>query len=64
MSLCACVSSYNTRARRAHPAQNITFLIGLCTKMWKKLFYEMKGDVHHEKEREQEDAYTKTESHS
>ena len=28
-------------------------------------FYEMKGDVetsHHEKEREQEDAYTKTES--
>ena len=33
-------------------------------------FYEMKGDVgmtwmsRHEKEREQEDAYTKTESHS
>ena len=31
------------------------------------IFYEMKGDVRmsrHEKEREQEDAYTKTESHS
>ena len=34
---------------------------------WKNHFHEMKGDVgmsHHEKEREQEDAYTKTESHS
>ena len=37
---------------------------------WKNHFHEMKGDVRivgmssHEKEREQEDAYTKTESHS
>ena len=34
---------------------------------WKNHFYEMKGDVGmsgHEKEREQDDAYTKTESHS
>ena len=47
--------------------------MGLCPKMknewnkWKNHFYEMKGDVGmslHEKEREQEDAYTKTESHS
>ena len=35
------------------------------THKWKNHFHEMKGDVgmsHHEKEREQEDAYTKTES--
>ena len=34
---------------------------------WKNYFYEMKGDVgmsRHEKEREQEDGYTKRESHS
>ena len=34
---------------------------------WKNHFYEMKGDVGmsvHEKERKQEDAYTKTQSHS
>ena len=34
---------------------------------WKNHLYEMKRDVGmspHEKEREQEDAYTKTESHS
>ena len=34
---------------------------------WKNHFHEIKGDVgmlSHEKEREQEDAYTKTESHS
>ena len=34
---------------------------------WKNHFCEMKGNVgksRHEKEREQEDAYTKTESHS
>ena len=34
---------------------------------WKNHFYQMKGGVGmsgHEKEREQEDAYTKTESHS
>ena len=48
------------------PAQNITFLMGLCPRMknewnkWKNHFYEMKGVVGmsgHEKEREQEDAY-------
>ena len=48
--------------------------MGLCPKTlkkesnkWKNHFYEIKGDVgmpSHEKEREQEDAYTKTESHS
>ena len=35
--------------------------------MWKYHFSEMKGDVGmspHEKEGEQEDAYTKTETHS
>ena len=34
---------------------------------WKNLFFEMKGDVgmsSNEKEREQEDAYTKTQTHS
>ena len=34
---------------------------------WKNHFYEMKGDVGmsvHEKERKQEDAYTKTQTHS
>ena len=34
---------------------------------WKNHFHEMKGGVgmsSHEKQREQEDAYTKTESHS
>ena len=36
-------------------------------KKWKNLFYEMKGDVGmsvHEKERKQDDAYTKTQTHS
>ena len=34
---------------------------------WKNHFYEMKGDVGmsvYEKERKQEDAYTKTQTHS
>ena len=34
---------------------------------WKNHFYEMKGDVGmsvHEKERKQDDAYTKTQTHS
>ena len=31
---------------------------------WKNFFHEMKGVSSHEKQREQEDAYTKTESHS
>ena len=37
------------------------------TYKWKNNFYEMKGDVGmlwHEKEREQEHAYTKTQTHS
>ena len=50
----------------------IIFLSGLCPKpknewnKWKNHFSEMKGDVGispHEKEREQEDAHPKTESH-
>ena len=50
-----------------------SFLLGLYPKVknewnkWKNHFHEMKGDVGmtgHEKGREQEDAYTKTESHS
>ena len=52
---------------------HIIFLLGLCPKFknmwnkWKNHFSEMKGDVGmspHEKEGEQEDAYTKTETHS
>ena len=46
-------------------------LLGLCPKVknewnrWKNHFHEMKGDVgSHEKERKQDDIYTKTESHS
>ena len=49
-------------------------ILGLCTKMnekeWNTLknhSYEMKGDVGmsvHEEERKQEDAYTKTQTHS
>ena len=43
-------------------------LLGVCDKYkWKNHFYEMKGDVGmsvHEKERKQEDAYTKTQTHS
>ena len=60
-------------AEKGTTAQNITFLMGLCPKVknewnnWIKHFYEMKGDVgmsRHEKERDQEDAYTKTKSYS
>ena len=49
------------------------FLMGLCPKTknewnkWKNHFFEMKGDVgmlSHEKEREQEDAFTQTQTHS
>ena len=52
------------------PAQNITFVMPRMKNEWNKgknHLYEMKGDVGmsgHEKEREQEDEYTKTESHS
>ena len=31
---------------------------------WKNHFFKMKGDVSHDKGREQQDAYTKTESYS
>ena len=65
--MCACAITY-TRSRRGKTSMR------LCPKKkknewnkWENHFYEMKGDVgmsHHEKEREQEDAYTKTESHS
>ena len=74
MCACVCVNKVHTRMGWGkEPEQNITFLLGLCPKIKmsgtsvKKHFYEMKGDVgmsHHEKEREQEDAYTKTESRS
>ena len=40
---------------------------GMKVYKWKNHFYEMKGDVGmsvHEKERKQEDAYTKTQTHS
>ena len=52
---------------------HISFLFGLCPKLkntwnkWKNHFSEMKGDVGispHEKEGENGDAYTKTETHS
>ena len=60
-------------ARSARGAAQRSFLLGLCPKVqnewnkWKNHFHEMNGDVgmsSNEKEREQEDAYTKTESHS
>ena len=60
-------------ARSARGAAQHSFLLGLCPKVqnewnkWKNHFHEMNGDVgmsSNEKEREQEDAYTKTESHS
>ena len=44
---------------------NITLIP--CLYKWKNHFYEMKGDVGmsvHEKESKQEDAYTKTQTHS
>ena len=71
--MCACAITY-TRSRRGQHIIPRIFLWALPQKRkkdewnkWKNHFYEMKGDVgmsHHEKEREQEDAYTKTESHS
>ena len=42
-------------------------LLGYLVHKWKNHFYEMKGDVGmsvHEKERKQEDAYTKKQTHS
>ena len=61
------------KVMRAHKGVNISFLLGPSPKVknelneWKNHFSEMKRDVgmsHHEKGREQDDAYTKTESHS
>ena len=55
-------SQHNTlRVRRASLWQELHIY------KWKNHFYEMKGDVGmsvHEKERKQEDAYTKTQTHS
>ena len=55
-------------------ARSANFCSGFAPKLmknewnkWKNHFYEMKGDVGmsvHEKERKQEDAYTKTQTHS
>ena len=44
-----------------------TLMLSVVLNKWKNHFYEMKGDVGmsvHEKERKQEDAYTKTQTHS
>ena len=44
-----------------------SYFPGVYIYKWKNHFYEMKGDVGmsvHEKERKQEDTYTKTQSHS
>ena len=69
---CPCVFARARKYARARLAPR-TKHMRLCPKMknkwnkWKNHFYEMKGDEgmsSHEKEREQEDAYTKTESHS
>ena len=59
--------------KAGHPGSCL-FLCVLCFLLcflyvykWKNHFYEMKGDVGmsvHEKERKQEDAYTKTQTHS
>ena len=45
----------------------VTLLPCSCIYKWKNHFYKMKGDVGmsgHEKERKQEDAYTKIQTHS
>ena len=45
----------------------VTQLPSTCIIKWKNHFYKMKGDVGmsgHEKERKQEDAYTKIQTHS
>ena len=60
------------RVRAGGPCtMSITFLMGFASKKewnkWKNHFYKMKGEVGmslHEKERQQEVAYTKTESNS
>ena len=70
VSTCACAhfKVHGHSAQGKNPAQNIIYLMGLCPK--KKVEQVEKsnewdvGMSHHEKEREQEDAYTKTESHS
>ena len=56
---------------RVHSLVRALRILGFAIKnewnKWKNHFYEMKGDVGmsvHEKERKQEDAYTKTQTHS
>ena len=47
--------------------QQLSYLAQAYVYKWKNHFYEMKGDVGmsvHAKERKQEDAYTKTQTHS
>ena len=58
--------------RTGQGRMNDVYIIDLSTMVctvykWKNHFYQMKGDVGmsvHEKERKQEDAYTKTQTHS
>ena len=48
-------------------SREISLVPSLYTHKWKNHFYKMKGDVGmsgHEKERKQEDAYTKIQTHS
>ena len=70
---CCLITRTRTTVCMVYTCTNkIIFLLGLCPKLknewnkWKNHFSEMKGDVGmslHEKEREQEDAHPKTESH-
>ena len=62
-SSCACACIKSTCALRK---ENILGRMKNEWNKWKNHFYEMKGDVGmsvHEKERKQEDAYTKTQTH-
>ena len=64
--VCACA---RVGSPRAHGAKKTSrgFAMKNEWNKWKNHFYEMKGDVGisvHEKERKQEDAYTKTQTHS
>ena len=63
---CACAAGTRPSARSSIRGEaQISFLIEW--NKWKNHFYKMKGDVGmsgHEKERKQEDAYTKIQTHS
>ena len=63
--ICACAAGTRARVAQHVREAHISFLI---EKMkWKNHFSKMKGDVGmsgHEKERKQEDAYTKIQTHS